>query len=270
MKQDNHKLMKQLIKDISGQENILAIPRKYIDFMESINGGIFLSQLIYWSDKTKNPEGYIYKTYEDWEKEIAVSKYHINKETKKMIKMGFLKTKIKKANGNPTVHYKFNIDLFTDAFVKFLTNQNEKLNELKLNNSLSITEITTKTKTEINKKNTIVDKNEKTFSSTSYSLFNKYFNQLPSDYLMQKGCEDINDLIVYHFACYQYQFEKKHPSLNNEQMEKIINKLDELLDKFGDNLFLEHERYWYRTDIQTDYNLNHFPKYLAGCPGLLE
>ena len=271
MKQDNHKILKQLIKDTSGQENILAIPRKYIDFMGSLNGGIFLSQLIYWSDKTKNSEGYVYKTYDEWEKEIAVSKYHINKETKKMIKMGFLETKIKKANGNPTVHYKFNIDLFTNVFVKFLTNENESFNNQELKNSLSITEITSETTPKTNKIDIIVDENKKTFSSTLYFLFNKYFDQINGniDSLIDSDYEDIPDIIIKHFCYYQYKFGKKHPSMKNEQMENVLEILEELFEVMGEKLFDEHIQYWQRNDIETDYNLNHFVKFVEGCPGLL-
>ncbi len=119
--------------------------------------------------------------------------------------------------------------------------------------------------------NIIVDENKKTFSSTLYFLFNKYFDQINGniDLLMNSEYDSIQDIIIKHFCYYQYMFNKKHPSMKNEQMENVLEILEELFEVMGEKLFDEHIQYWQRNDIETDYNLNHFVKFVEGCPGLL-
>ena len=43
----------------------------------SVGAGVFLSQLIYWTDKTKDPDGWIYKTLDEWWAETALGRYEI-------------------------------------------------------------------------------------------------------------------------------------------------------------------------------------------------
>jgi hypothetical protein len=44
----------------------------------SIGAGVFLSQLIYWSERTTDPEGWIYKTFTDWWDEAALSRHELD------------------------------------------------------------------------------------------------------------------------------------------------------------------------------------------------
>jgi len=110
-----------LLTTMSGQENVIAVHRVLIDFMGDIDGALLLNQLLYWHKKGNNPEGWVYKTFNEWTEEIALSKYQVNKARRKMEAMGILETKVKKANdGSPTVHYRIKEEALTDAIVKFL------------------------------------------------------------------------------------------------------------------------------------------------------
>ena len=135
------------IKEFSGQANLIVTPRIFIDYL---NGDIFtallLNQLIYWTDRTKN--SWIYKTYSEWEKEIGINEYHIRKSSNILKNMELLKTKIKKVNGNPTVHYHLNIDNFSVSFLQFLKKRNFKISRKECSNfkgTSLYTETTTKT-----------------------------------------------------------------------------------------------------------------------------
>lgn len=114
-----------VIQSLSGQSRILSIPRIFVDFTGSLDTALFLSQVIYWSDKG-NQEGWFFKTYPDWEAETTLSEYQIRKASNKLKEMKILETTIKKASGNPTVHYKLNIDSFSESFLKFLKKRNLK------------------------------------------------------------------------------------------------------------------------------------------------
>lgn len=115
----NHQNAIDLVKALSGQANVLTIPRLYIDYMGSIDGGLLLNQLIYWSDKGAD-DGWFYKTYLEWEDETTLSKYEVSKQVNILKEKGVLKTNVKKANGAPTVHYKFLFSEFQNSIVKFI------------------------------------------------------------------------------------------------------------------------------------------------------
>ena len=121
--------MRDLIARFSGQGNVIAIQRPYIAFTGSLSTALLLSQIIYWSDRGHSEDGYFYKTYTEWEEEIGLSEYQVRKSATKLTSMGILTTRVKKANGNPTVHYKLKMPEFSESFLKFLGFDGEETSE---------------------------------------------------------------------------------------------------------------------------------------------
>ena len=120
----NSDTMKQLIKQVSGQANILAIPRVYIAMMNNdLEVALFLSQSVYWSDKSKDPDGWFYKSATEWHEETGLSKHQITRCTDELEKQGLIITKIKKANGAPTKHFRVNLDNLMNSVFRFLESQ---------------------------------------------------------------------------------------------------------------------------------------------------
>jgi hypothetical protein len=118
-----------VIRAISGQENTIVIPRAFIRFMGSVSGGLFLNQLVFWSDKGADDQ-FFYKSYREWEDETTLSEYHVRKSAQQCKAMGFLETKVKKIGGDPTLHYHLKKQEFSVSFLKFLRNQEtEKFKE---------------------------------------------------------------------------------------------------------------------------------------------
>jgi hypothetical protein len=110
----------EAIKALTGQANLLTIPRSFISYTGQFETALLLSQLLYWSDKTSRQDKFIYKTYQDWHIEIGLTEYGVRKAANRLKKMGILETKIHKAFGNPTVHYRLKSSVFSDSFLKFL------------------------------------------------------------------------------------------------------------------------------------------------------
>lgn len=141
----NHRQIIELIRSFTGQANVLTIPRVFVDYVGTVDGGLFLSQVLYWSDKSRDPKGWFYKTYAEWEEELGLSEYQIRKHVKRLSSMGILETKVKKANGNPTVHYRLKEREFSVSFLEFL--QERKLRNF-INESEESEETLTETTTE--------------------------------------------------------------------------------------------------------------------------
>jgi len=115
-----------LIEEISGQKNILTIPKPFIKYTGSIEAALLLSQIIYWSSRTSDPDGWFYKRYIDWENEIALTKHKCNTAIGVLKRKKIIKTKVKKANGNPTLHFQLQREAFWTSFSDFLTKEKTK------------------------------------------------------------------------------------------------------------------------------------------------
>lgn len=120
-----------LIRKMSGQANTLTIPRVYAEFMGSVEGGLFLNQLIFWSDKGKRTDGYIWKKRTEWSEETMLTDYAIRKHTARLVDDGYLETTVKRAMGAPTVHYRLHLLELAEAIVRFAksANGNVEINE---------------------------------------------------------------------------------------------------------------------------------------------
>ncbi len=107
------------VKQFSGTPRNLSISTFYIDLVGDHIGALLLSQCIYWAERTNDPEGWFYKSAPEWYEELRISYYQLSRATKLLKCLG-LETKIKKINGNPTLHYRINQDIFTKAILKFV------------------------------------------------------------------------------------------------------------------------------------------------------
>jgi len=125
-RKNNKNTITNLIYSISGQKAILAVPRVFVEMVGSLNTAFFLSQALYWSDRGKH--GWFYKTYTDWEAELALSKYQVRQAVAVLKKRGVIETKVKKAAGNPTVHYRMNINRLAEWIIEHLSHKNKAYN----------------------------------------------------------------------------------------------------------------------------------------------
>ncbi|MGH2319355.1 conserved phage C-terminal domain-containing protein [Planococcus sp. SE5232] len=170
----NYKAMRELTKRLSGQENVFTVPRIYVQYTGDLTTAILLNQIVFYSDKSKRTDGFFYKTYDEWEQEICLSKRQVSYSTEKLKALGVVETKIKRANGAPTVHYKLDYDKLVDSIVTkchFPLEQNVTIHNDKM--SLSLTESTTENTTEI----TTLKDNVAKAPSLPYETIVDYLNQ---------------------------------------------------------------------------------------------
>jgi hypothetical protein len=118
----NYQQVKAMIKQFTGQANTLVIPRVFIDFTGDHLAAMLLSQILYWSDRTSDPDGWFYKTADEWDEEIGLSNFQIKRATAILKAMG-VETRLKRVDGAPRTHYRVDMDAFIDLFFKFLENR---------------------------------------------------------------------------------------------------------------------------------------------------
>jgi hypothetical protein len=109
----------------SGGNGILSVGRDNIQFCNSLEGGVLLSQLIYWADVVERMyperEGWFYKSYQEWRGEFCIAEKAVRQWVAKFCEFGFLEVCTKKNHkGHPTKHYRFLPEAFEKVFVRFL------------------------------------------------------------------------------------------------------------------------------------------------------
>lgn len=116
----NHKAITNLIRQFSGQANVLTIPRAYIHLLNgAIKSALFLSQCVYWSDK--GHDGWFYKSAEEWEAETGIKPHALEKCERDCA--AWVKISVHRANGAPTNHYSVDMDRLTaDLLSRFAPN----------------------------------------------------------------------------------------------------------------------------------------------------
>lgn len=118
-----------LIADLTGQDRKLTIPRTFIEWLDGDHlAALMLSQVLYWSSRTRDPEGWFYKSAKGWEIELAMSQYQQTRAIKKLAIAG-VETKLKKANGAPTVHYRISQPVFSKWIMEKLENRPDPITE---------------------------------------------------------------------------------------------------------------------------------------------
>lgn len=112
-----------LIRSISGQANILTIPRVFIDLTGDLKAALFLSQCIYWSSRSSEP-GVFYKTYQEWEKELGLGRREID-HCRKVISR-WVKTELRHANRAPVLHYIVLFEALAQDLLDLMESQKNK------------------------------------------------------------------------------------------------------------------------------------------------
>jgi hypothetical protein len=115
-----------LLNDMMGQSRTLTIPRSLITLTGDINTALLLSQVIYWSHLNRAKDGWFYKSYEEWEVEISLSKHEVARSADRLTAAGVISFEKRRVNGAPTLFYQFSISGFRKWIVKKGEMESEK------------------------------------------------------------------------------------------------------------------------------------------------
>lgn len=119
------KAVQSIIREFTGQANVITIPRAMVRFMGDYEAAAAMAQLIYWTDRATDPDGWIYKTAKDWHDEVFLSPAQVRRVSKQLAARGIeMKFKKNRLHGSaPVWHYRLNWEIFADLFVQFLDSE---------------------------------------------------------------------------------------------------------------------------------------------------
>lgn len=155
------------------KDKVIVIHPAFVYFTGSLETGMMLGQLLYWTPRARLPGGWIAKSDTEWSEELFITAYAARKARKCLVDMGIVESKKAQFSGAPTMHYRINRDSLTTAWVAWIqqndfanpkerpfksaktdsANTQERLGE----NDTTITEITTETTPEITTSQTTIN-----------------------------------------------------------------------------------------------------------------
>jgi hypothetical protein len=128
----------EVVQAMSGQKNCIVIPGPYLDFFSSDQQSFalaaVLNQLVFWTGKSSQDDGWFYKTHEELASELrGVSEDQVQRVVSKLRKKylpGVIEVSTRKVNGTPKNHYRIDGDkliaLIFPAVVDSAESRNEK------------------------------------------------------------------------------------------------------------------------------------------------
>jgi len=143
--------MNQLIESLialSGQKSTVVIRKSFVQFTGSLEAGLLLGQLLYWTPRASIPGQWIAKTDADFSDELCLSSYAVRKARRALEDRKILQTTIRKFAGSPTVHYRLNLNELQKQWEAWIS-------QMVLAKSQERSCESTKTLTEITAENTI-------------------------------------------------------------------------------------------------------------------
>lgn len=108
----------EVVQAMSGQKNCIVIPGPYLDFFSSDQQSFalaaVLNQLVFWTGKSSQDDGWFYKTHEELASELrGVSEDQVQRVVSKLRKRylpGVIEVSTRKVNGTPKNHYRIDGD----------------------------------------------------------------------------------------------------------------------------------------------------------------
>lgn len=103
----------------------IAFHRCLAKITGSVCSGLMLSQAVYWSNRTTDPDGWFWKTQEEWEEETTMSRYEQETARKLLKKTGFWEEKL---IGVPAkMHYRINFEVLDKVLSQTSMGESHKL-----------------------------------------------------------------------------------------------------------------------------------------------
>lgn len=116
----NQKNVIALIKSISGQANILTIPRVYVSLLKSHRAALLLSQCVYWSDKTHDPDGWFHKSFSEWHEETGLNQHAIETARKTLEDCEVLQSSLRRVGPTNKNHWRVDLEMLAELITDHL------------------------------------------------------------------------------------------------------------------------------------------------------
>jgi hypothetical protein len=249
-----------LIQNKKGFCKGVFMPEEILHFCsEDKDIALMLSQLIYWTGRGSNREGFVWKSFRECKKETGLSQYQARKASKWLQSKGLLEVKKKMAMGHPTNYYRLNQKKVFDSISKFLTMKSEISNN-GIGKNLSIYNIDNNTQSTTKK-----DTNIEFYQNSAQGIsFDSFLSEMS-----ERGDEVDAEAIVaisYFLQKYESLRNKRHPLLSFSKWSGLVDTMlhctghyEEFFELSSDDLEKMIDRYFVTGfSVDCNYMIMHF------------
>lgn len=99
-----------LVSQFLGQQNNISVPVPLVRMLGDYTAAAFVAQVTYWSDRTRDPEGWFWKTYEQWLEEMHLT----NDQIRRCVKTANGLVEVKRAGVPARNFYRINRGLLVE------------------------------------------------------------------------------------------------------------------------------------------------------------
>jgi len=92
-----------------GHDNLLTVPRSFIELTGDHFSALMLSQLLYWTERATDPEGWVYKSHAEWKEELGMGRSVVDRSRRRLVTLGLMQETYRKARGMRVMHFRLHL-----------------------------------------------------------------------------------------------------------------------------------------------------------------
>jgi len=106
-----------ILKECEGHMRLVSIPTAFIELTGDVASAGLLSQLLYWTSRTTNAEGWVYKSHAEWKRELGLGRCAVDRARRRLSELGVLQQTCRMANGRRTMHFRIDLAALRSAIL---------------------------------------------------------------------------------------------------------------------------------------------------------
>jgi hypothetical protein len=106
----------KLLESATQQAGFFLVHPALIEFMGDLGAGVLLGRLLYWRDRSNDPEKWVYKSNPEWQAETCMGRHAIEQGAKVLIARGYVETEKRYVARSFRTHYRLRMDVLEKEF----------------------------------------------------------------------------------------------------------------------------------------------------------
>ncbi len=106
-----------IIRERRGHDDVLTVPRAFIELTGDHATALFLSQLLYWTDRTQDPRGWVYKSHAEWKQELGMGRTTVDRARRRLVDLGVLHQACRQTHGRRTMFFRIDLMALRSALM---------------------------------------------------------------------------------------------------------------------------------------------------------
>lgn len=195
-------------------EQPIAFNKHYVFLGCGINGALMLSQLVYWSSRTKDSEGWIFKTHHEWTLETGLTRREQDTARNTLKSLGFIS---EKKEGVPRrVYFRVEREKLYQALIEY----SESIENISMHNSAIL-----------NAQNSQTECTDAPHCVHESAILNAQIRPSNTENTYREYTENTSDIICAENAPQKTKFKAKEFLIENDVSEQTASEYIELRNK---------------------------------------